>query len=283
MTVVLLSVAAAACFGAMPVAVRYALGAAVPPSLGTLGMQVTAFAVIALGAAVEGLSVDGVLPFLLAGLIAPGASQIFITLGIRDAGSSRASVAFGTAPVFAVAIALVVLDERPGPATLVGAGLVVAGGIALAVERDRPPHVRRLGIVYALLGALLFAIRDNVVRHLALDTDVPPLSAAAATLVSSIALTALVAGARRERLVSPRRAIGRWAAPGLLVGLAYIALFEAFYRGTVSVVAPVVGTESLWGVTLSALLLGRAERVTWRLAAGAVLVVAGGVLIGIFR
>ena len=70
---------------------------------------------------------------------------------------------------------------------------------------------------------------------------------------------------------------------GLLFGLSYICLFEAYYRGRVTVVSPLVATESLWGVGLSALLLRRYELVGPRLLGGAVLVVAGGVLIGVFR
>jgi hypothetical protein len=48
-------------------------------------------------------------------------------------------------------------------------------------------------------------------------------------------------------------------------------------------VSPLVATESLWGVGLSALLLGRSELVGRWLAAGAALVVTGGALIGLFR
>jgi drug/metabolite transporter (DMT)-like permease len=51
----------------------------------------------------------------------------------------------------------------------------------------------------------------------------------------------------------------------------------------VTVVSPLVATESLWGVGLSALVLGRREGVGWRLVAGAALVVAGGLLIGVYR
>ena len=68
---------------------------------------------------------------------------------------------------------------------------------------------------------------------------------------------------------------------GLCFGLSYLCLVEAFYRGRVSVVSPLVATESLWGVGLSALLLRRHELVGPRLFAGAALVVAGGVLIGL--
>jgi len=69
----------------------------------------------------------------------------------------------------------------------------------------------------------------------------------------------------------------------VLFGLSYLCLFEAYYRGRVSVVSPLVATESLWGVGLSALLLRRHELVGPRLFGGAALVVAGGVLIGVFR
>ena len=67
---------------------------------------------------------------------------------------------------------------------------------------------------------------------------------------------------------------------GLLFGLSYVCLFEAYFRGRVSVVSPLVATESLWGVGLSALLIRQTEGVGRRLVVGALLVVAGGVLIG---
>jgi drug/metabolite transporter (DMT)-like permease len=279
-----LALVSAALFGAMPVFVRFALVHPLPIALGTLVMQSATLSILVLAAAVQGgVTLDGILPFVLAGLVAPGVSQLFITTAIREAGSSRTSVAFGTAPLFAVLLAVIVFGERPGPAVVVGACLVVAGGVALAAEKDRPEHVRWIGIVYALTGATLFAFRDNLVRHLSLHTHVPAMTAGSATLASAIVVTALVVVARRDYVrVAPGVAM-RWLLPGTLVGLSYVALFEAFYRGAVSVVAPLVGTESLFGVVFSALLLRRTERVGARIVLGALLVVAGGVLIGVFR
>ena len=69
---------------------------------------------------------------------------------------------------------------------------------------------------------------------------------------------------------------------GVCFGLSYVCLFEAYYRARVSVVSPLVATESLWGVVLSGLLL-KAELVGRRLLLGSILVVSGGVLIGVFR
>ncbi len=285
MDAVLLALVSAACFGAMPVAVRFALvPPVVPAAVGALLMQVATFAVLCAAAALQGgVTLAGVLPFLVAGAIAPGLSNLFITVGIREAGSSRASVAFGTAPLFAVTIAVLGFGERPGAAVLFGAVLIVCGGVALALEPNRPRHVRRIGIVAALVGAALFAFRDNLVRHLSLDTDVPSMTAGAVMLATSLVVTSSIVAARRHRVRWPTVVVARWLLPGALVGLSYVALFEAFYRGTVSVVAPIVATESLFGVVFSAWFLGRSEGVTRRIVAGALLVVAGAVLITVFR
>ena len=70
---------------------------------------------------------------------------------------------------------------------------------------------------------------------------------------------------------------------GVIFGLSYVSLFEAYYRGRVTVVSPLIATEALWGVLLSLLFLRQTELVGRRVVAGAVLVVAGSALIGVFR
>ena len=285
MDAVALALVSAALFGAMPVAVRFALvPPMVPAAVGALFMQLATFAVLCVAAAIQGgVTLTGAAPFLVAGAIAPGLSNLFVTVGIREAGSSRASVAFGMAPLFAVTIAVLVFDERPGAVVLLGALLIVCGGVALALEPERPRHVRRIGIAFALVGAALFALRDNLVRDESLDTDVPSMTAGAVMLASGLAVTSAFVLARRHRVAWPARVVGRWLLPGAFVGLSYIALFEAFYRGTVSVVAPIVATEALFGVVFSALLLRRSEKVGARIVLGAALVVTGGALIALFR
>jgi drug/metabolite transporter (DMT)-like permease len=128
---------------------------------------------------------------------------------------------------------------------------------------------------------VLFASRDSLIRRLSIDTDIDAAVAAAATLGSGslVILLSLVA-ARRPPSLRPLVAV---LPTGLTYGLSYVLLFEAFYRGRVSVVSPLVATESLWTVVLALVFLRRHEHVGVRLVAGALLVVAGGVLIGVFR
>jgi drug/metabolite transporter (DMT)-like permease len=281
---VLLALASAALFGAMTVALRYALARLDEPEGGALATVAVAFAVgLPFAAPAVADDLAGLWPFLLAGVLGPGLSQVFFTIAVRDAGPSRTSVVVGTAPLFSVAIALVVLEEPARAPLLIGAVLIVAGGALLAIERERPEHVRTAGLAFALGSTLVFAVRDNFVRWLSTDTDVAAGPAAAATLAAgglTVAVYLLVM--RRGRLFPPA-ALRTFALPGVFFGLSYVCLFEAYYRGPVTVVSPLVATESLWGVALSALLLRRHELIGLRLVTGALLVVAGGALIGGFR
>jgi drug/metabolite transporter (DMT)-like permease len=274
-TAVLLALGSAALFGGMTVALRLGLRGLADAGGATLATIVPALAVAA-AAAVVRHDVHGAWPFLLAGLLAPGGSQILFTLAVREIGASRTSVAVGAAPLVAVAIALVFLDEPLRVALVIGAVAVVAGGVLLAAERDRPGHLRARGLVFAAAAATLFATRDNLVR--ALHAHASPETAAAATLIAGG-----IAAAFWARRPPTRTELRRLAPAGLMFGLSYVLLFEAYWRGRVTVVSPLVATESLWGVGLSALLIRHTEGMGRRLALGALLVVAGGALIGATR
>lgn len=282
MDAVALALLSAALFGGMTVALRPALASGASAELGALWTVLAALAVAGGAALVRfDWDVSGLWPFALAGLLGPGLSQVLFTLGVRDAGPARASVTVGTAPLFAVAIALVLLGEPLVGGVLAGAVLIVAGGVLLVAERDRPTHVKRIGLAFALGSTIVFATRDNLVRRLAVDADASPELAAALTLgTGALAIAVWVLVTQRRVSAAPWRL---FAPAGALFGVSYVCLFEAYYRGRVTVVSPLVATESLWGVLFSAVFLHRVEVVGLRLALGAALIVSGAVLIGIFR
>ena len=285
MSGVALSLASAVLFGGMSVALGFSVMRSRDALVGAFATAFSGFCVCAVVALV-GREWGGTLwPFLLAGLLAPGGAQLLFVLGVREAGPARASVIAGAAPLVAVTIAIIALGEPAQAPLLLGAVAIVGGGVALVAERTRPDHFRAIGLVYAFGCTVLFATRDNVVRHIASDSTVPPQLAAAATILSGTVLIFVVlVVARRVRVFADLRREGpHFVLPGVLWGASYAFLFEAFYRSRVTVVSPLVATESLFGVILAVLLLRRTELVGRHLLLGVSLVVVGGALIGAFR
>jgi drug/metabolite transporter, DME family len=282
---VALSLASALLFGGMSVALGFSMMRSRDALVGAFATAFSGFCVCAVVALI-GREWGGELwPYLLAGLLAPGGAQLLFVLGVREAGPARASVVAGAAPLVAVTIAILALGEPTRTPLLIGAVAIVGGGLALVAERARPEHFRAIGLVYAFGCTILFATRDNVVRHIASDSTVPPQLAAAATILSGTALVFVVLlVARRGRVFADVRREGPpFIVPGVLWGASYAFLFEAFYRSRVTVVSPLVATESLFAVLLAVLLLRRTELISRHLVLGAILVVSGGALIGAFR
>ena len=273
-------------FGAMGVVLRIGLdrggdaegGAAIAAVVGAL---------VAVGLAVAGggeVVAAELWPFALAGMLVPGTSSIVMFHAIRLAGPSRALVVIGVAPLLSVLLALAVLDEPFVPELAIGTILVVSAGVLLAGEA-RPQHVRVLGGVLALTCAAMFAGRDILVRWAAREEHPPPLVATATSLAFAAAavLAWLVVVRGRTFAERVRRGRGAFALAGLCLALAYAALLTALDTGRVTVVAPLNASQSLWGVVFAALLLRRTEAIGRRVVLAAVLVVAGGALIGAFR
>src|SRR5581483_7731480 len=192
-TAIALGCLSAALFGGMSVGLRIGLDRFPDAELATLATVGGALAVALVFAVAEapsrGVHAGGAWPFLLAGLMQPGVGQLLVTIAIREAGASRASVVLGSAT-----IALVLLGEPARWPLLLGALLIVGGGVELARDRDRPAHVRRRGYAFAFAATILFSARDNLTRWLAGSTSVPPAVAAAAALAGGFALMLVVLG-----------------------------------------------------------------------------------------
>jgi drug/metabolite transporter (DMT)-like permease len=280
-------VGAALSFGALAVTIRISLH---PPLDAEAASLVTTFVagVCCVVLAVASGDLTGVdwidtWPFFVTGLFAPGISQILFTRAVGLIGPSRTAVFVGVSPVLSAALAVTLLGEPVHVALVFGTLLVVAGGTLLVRERGGPAELLSLGIALALGAALLFGIRDNLVRWGARGSDVPGLVAASASLASATVVIALVVLLRPNGVARVRQAFRPFLLSGLVYGVSYACLYSAFDRGRVTIVAPLVATESLFAVLISMVVLRKSERIGVRLLVAAALVVGGGALISSFR
>jgi drug/metabolite transporter (DMT)-like permease len=285
--VVLLAAGAALSFGALAVTIRLSLGPGIDAEAASLVTTFVACVVCAVLALAKGdfsgLAWGDTWPFLVTGLFAPGISQILFTRAVGVIGPSRTAILVGVSPVLSAALAVSFLGEPVHAALVAGTLLVVVGGTLLVRERGRPDELLSIGIGLGLSAALLFAVRDNLVRWAARGNDVPGFVAATASLVTASLVILLVVALRPGVRTRIERATRPFLLSGLVYGGSYVCLYSAFDRGRVTVIAPLVATESLWAVVLSIAVLRRSERIGPRLLLAAALVVGGGALISSFR
>jgi drug/metabolite transporter, DME family len=285
LTGVLFACVAGVFFGALNITMRRALARVADVDAGSAVIATVAFALVAATAVASSSDLDAgeLWPFLLIGTFVPGLSQLVVVYAVQAAGASRAGILFGMAPLFSALIAIAAFGEPLRWPLAAGTLLVVAGGVALAWERERPVDYRAYGAVLAVTVAVAFGLRDNVARAVSEDVAADPLAQAAAIMLG--ASIVLLANLLRRPSAVPRlrTAFAPYVSSGVVTALAQVALFEALDRGRVTVVAPLVGTGVLWTVVFAAIFLGRSELVGRRLVVVALLVVAGSALVGATR
>lgn len=273
-------------FGALSVAVRAGLCGADSPAVGAFAATAFGAALCAaiggLGGVRGGIRLGTLWPYLIVGGLAPGVSQICLTFAVRAAGAARTAIVMGSAPMVSVLIAFAALAEPIRLDVLAGTLAIVLGASALASERRRPPRSRLRGILLAGICAMLFAIRDNLLRSLATGEHPAPFAAATATLAGATAVIGLYILCVRPMKDTAQlgRTFVRFAPAGATLAVGYGFLLTAFAHGRVSVVSPLNATGALWAVALASLTFRRTEQIGRSTLAAAILIVIGGVTIG---
>ena len=285
MTGVVFACLAGAFLGAFNITMRRALARVADVDAGSAVIALAALVLVGAMALAAGTDAGGggLLPFVLLGAFVPGVSQLLVGHAVRAAGASRAGVLFGMAPLFSALIAIAAFGEAMEWPLVVGTLLVVAGGVVLALEGARPADYRAYGAALAVTVAAAFGLRDNIARAVGEDLAAEPLAQTTAIMLGASVVLVVNLLRRPSALPRFRAALAPYAASGVVLGLGQAALLEALDRAPVTVVAPLAGTGVLWTVALAAIFLGRSELVGRRLVIVALLVVAGGALVGSTR
>jgi drug/metabolite transporter (DMT)-like permease len=271
--------------GGLNLTMRRGLAAVPDVHAGSAVIATVALGVAAAAAAASGSSFDtGELwPFAVLGAFVPGLSQLLVVYAVQAAGAARAGILFGMAPLFSALIAIAAFGEPFRWPLAVGTLLVVSGGVALTSGGERPADYRAYGALLAVTVAAAFGVRDNVARSVGEDVAADALAQTTALMLgASLVLLANLAF-RPSAAGRLKAAFVPFAFSGVVVGVAQAALLEALHRARVTVVAPLTGTGVLWTVVFAAIFMRRTELVGRRLFVVALLVVAGGTIVGVTR
>lgn len=221
--------------------------------------------------------------FLASGVVGTALGRLAVFTGVDRVGASINSAVISVRPLFATLLAVLVLGEVVTLFTVAGIVVLVVGLALLALSRggDLSGWQPR-ELFFPLAAALAFGV-GNVARKFGLDAfgGITLLEAVALNEVGAIvALTTYaVAADRRDVFDAPRPTYVYFAGSGTLTAVALLSLFAALQIGRVVVVDPLTATAPLFTTLFAAFLLRDLERVTFRVVAGAALIVAGVVLI----
>lgn len=195
-------------------------------------------------------------------------------------------VARSTGPALATLAAIVAFGERPPPLALLGAGLIVAGALAIATGSRRPGTApgpsRRIhpGVVHGVVVGLTIAAYTLWDKHAVSALAIPPLLQEwTANLVRAMLLTPFALcrweGVRREWQAHRKEVLGASA----LSPAAYILVLTALSFTPVSYVAPAREISILIGTFLGTRLLAEGDMGKRLVAAG--VMVAGLVALAV--
>jgi drug/metabolite transporter (DMT)-like permease len=218
--------------------------------------------------------------FLVSGCLQPLFARALYYKALTRMGVSRAGPLRGAEPLFAAAIGVIVLHEQPTLPVYAGTVLIVASVWAISSGRTGHAGWRLVDALFPLSAGLVSAISQSL-RKQGLKTLPDPFVAAAT--VTSVTLVLfmifLLATKRTEQLRLERESFLFFFAAALIAVSAQVLNFTALGRADVSVIIPLLNTTPLFTVFFSALFLRSMETITPRILFGAVLMVAGIVII----
>ncbi len=216
------------------------------------------------------------LVFVAVGLFVPGVTRVLSFRGIRTLGSSITATIVNTTPMFSMLLAITLLGERP--TALVGLGvLLTVAGLVTASWGTKKTSYPKNELIFPLLCALLFSLKDITVRWgLGGAGAQPILAAAIAAATSTVEIFVVIRFFQGEKFAMPPLRVSRWfVSSGMFTGASFLFMFVAFSMERVSIVAPLVNSYTVFVSLLAPLMAREIERVTARKFAGAALVVAG--------
>ena len=220
--------------------------------------------------------------YLLSGCMQPLFARALFYQGITRIGVARAGPLRGSEPLFATAIAVVILGERPSWLVLLGTLLIVGSLWLISGKQQGDRKWRLFDALLPISAALISAVSQTLRKQGLKMIPNPFVAAASVTTVSLILLLSFALATKRtaQFRIQPSSLVFFLCA-AVLATLAQVANFVALGRGQLSVIIPLLNTTPLFAVLFSAIFLRNVETVSVRIMFGAATMVAGVLLITI--
>ena len=218
--------------------------------------------------------------FMAAGFFAPAIGQTLGYIGMERIGVARSSPIVNTSPMFSSIFAVLFLGEIWLAQNILGTCLVILGVVILSTSRPATGEWNKKDVIYPVLAALAFGISTTLRKTGLMAIHVPLLAAAVTVGTAFFVLLAIVGFKGGRQILLFNRRCSAWLFAGALINSAAIlSFFSALNVGTVVRVEPLVACNPLLTILWASIFLRQLETLSWRVVAGALVTVAGTVLV----
>lgn len=277
------AVVAAACFGVALVITQYGLRYMPAMNGALVSIPSTALVFWALSPLLLSTGqwqASAVVVFAGVGLFFPAVVTMLTFAANQRMGPTIAGTVGGTAPLFAIAGAVLFLGERLSVLVLLGTLAIVLGVMVLAWEKKpNPSSWPKRALLLPLTAAAIRGLAQLLTKYgLALWASPFAAGLVGYTASSATVFVAAELGRGRRPRALDRRGVMWFALAGLCNGAAVLSMYIALNRGRVTIVSPIVATYPLFTL-LSSIIFLRREVVTPRVLVGVALTITGGIVI----
>ena len=218
--------------------------------------------------------------FIAGGIFAPAIGQTLGYIGMERIGVARSSPIVNTSPIFSSILAVVFLDEVWVPQNIIGTCLVILGVVVLSSRNASEGEWRMKDVIYPVLAAVAFGI-STTLRKTGLTALPEPLLGAAVTLGTAFVVLLIIIQLRggRKELKFNRKSSGWMFGAAIVNTGAILSFFAALNLGQVVRVEPLVACNPLLTILWAGIFLRQIEQLSGRVILGALVTVAGTVLV----
>ena len=285
MYVELLSLFTALCIGANSVLVRMGMRDSNPITGALVGalVQVVTLSGFVIAVPPKRIDLVAIAFFMASGVLASTLGRLSNYMSIERLGVAVSATIMGSSPLFATLFAVLFIGERVAVTVILGTILVVSG-IALTRSGDSAGSRLRSTAILIPVASAAFYGASSVVRKVGLnilpESGLGAAVGTGATLVSFLAYLILT---QKTDSIMLNWSSGRYfVLSGVVVSAAWLSMFTALASGEVSVVSALIGTNPLFSLILSLLLLRDSEKLDWRTGVGCLAIVTGAAVITLF-
>jgi transporter family protein len=219
--------------------------------------------------------------FIASGVFASGFGRLFNYISVDRLGVSVSGALVGISPLLTTILAIIFLGEIVSISTILGAIFIVGGVFVISYQGEGFKWSRNLS--FPLISAIFYSL-SGIVRKIGLN--IQPNSLLGAQIGSFAGLLSyiiyLTASRNLDQIKTNKNGLMYFIGSGIVISIAWIAMFNALMIGNVSVVSSIIGGYPLFSLVLSYIALKGTEDFGLNVILGSLIIVIGVVIISLF-